>query len=416
MDEVGMRQAIERKRGGAELESSEWIAIIEAYMAGRVDDAQMAAMAMACVWRELTTKEAAAMTRAMVESGESLSYPAGTIVVDKHSSGGVSDIVSMIAVPLVAACGVRVAKLSGRALGHTGGTIDKLETIPGFDAALSMDAFMHQVETVGCAIAAQTDAFVPADKRLYKLRDRTGTVPSLGLIAASIVSKKVASGAHAFVFDVKCGRAAFMTEPPAAIALAHALVDISTEYGRKAHAIVSDMNEPLGRTIGTGVEVIEAREFLRGVEDVPRVRELCVKIAATMVELGGVPNGEAVVLKALASGAAYEKFVEMIEAQGGARATFEAMQLSPQRIEVLAGRDGYVESIDAVLLGNLGRAWSEADPMGGIRANVRTGDRVAKGRPLAEVYGAKADAAAAAAGFVIGDTAPAAHPLIYAMI
>ncbi|MHB8147979.1 MAG: thymidine phosphorylase, partial [Vulcanimicrobiaceae bacterium] len=280
-----MRQAIERKREGAELESSYWDAIVAGYMDGAIDDAQMAAMAMACVWRGLTIAEATALTRAMVASGQTLQYAADTIVVDKHSSGGVSDIVSLVVVPLVAACGVRVAKLSGRALGHTGGTIDKLETIAGFNVALPMGAFVAQVERIGCAIAAQSDAFVPADKRLYHLRDRTGTVPSLGLIAASIVSKKIAGGAHRFVFDVKCGSAAFMQTPREAIELAQALVDISREFGRGAKAIVSDMNEPLGRSIGTGIEVIEARDFLRAQIVDTRVREQCLHVASAMLEL-----------------------------------------------------------------------------------------------------------------------------------
>lgn len=416
MNEMDMRRAIERKRSGEELPAALWEEIVGAYMDGDIDDVQMAAMAMACVWRDLTVAEAAALTRAMVQSGDTLSYPAGTTVVDKHSSGGVSDVVSMIAVPIVAACGGRVAKLSGRALGHTGGTIDKLETIPGFNVALSMDDFVAQVERVGCAIAAQTAAFVPADKRLYKLRDRTGTVPSLGLIASSIVSKKVAGGASAFVFDVKCGEAAFMKQPREAVELARALVGISAQFGRRARALVTDMNEPLGRSIGTGIEVIEARDFLRGNEDMSRVRVLCVQIAQTMLALAGIEDGEDKVQNALDSGSAYEKFVEMIEAQGGSRAGFEAMARSPHRKELLAERSGFVEDLDTVLLGNLGRAWSSGDPVGGIRMNVRIGDQVTAGQILAELYGESADAQAIKPAVVIGDQAPPTRPLVYEIV
>ncbi len=416
MNEMDMRRAIERKRSGEELPAALWEEIVGAYMDGDIDDVQMAAMAMACVWRDLTVAEAAAMTRAMVQSGDTLSYPAGVTVVDKHSSGGVSDVVSMIAVPIVAACGARVAKLSGRALGHTGGTIDKLETIPGFNVALSMDEFVAQVERVGCAIAAQTAAFVPADKRLYKLRDRTGTVPSLGLIASSIVSKKVAAGAHAFVFDVKCGQAAFMNDAPAAVELAHALVGISKQFGRKARAFVTDMNEPLGHSIGTGIEVIEAREFLRGNEDNSRVRVLCVQIAQAMLTLAGVEDGESKVQDALDSGSAYEKFVQMIEAQNGSRAGFEAMARSPHRTELRADRSGFVQRMDTVLLGNLGRAWSEGDPVGGIRMTTRIGDQVTTGQPLAELYGEGADIDAIRPAIIIGDEAPPVRPLVYEIV
>jgi len=410
-----MRLAIERKRQGEELEPTEWEAIVGAFVDGAVDDAQMAAMAMACVWRGLTTQEAAAMTRAMVESGQRLEYPGDIVVVDKHSSGGVSDIVSMIAVPIVAAAGVRVAKLSGRALGHTGGTIDKLETIPGFNVSLSMDAFVRQVERIGCAIAAQTDAFVPADKRLYRLRDRTGTVPDMGLIAASIVSKKIAGGAHAFVFDVKCGAAAFMTDPPSAIRLAEALVAISGEFGRRAHAIVSDMNEPLGRAIGTGLEVIEARDFLRAAPRDARVEALCMQICATMLDVAG--TGEAqTAARVLESGAAYEKFVEMVEAQGGSRSTLEAMAPSTHREDLLAHAAGYVERIDAVALGNLARELTNHDAFGGIRVAVRTGDKIEKDASLAVAYGAHPPIKKIRAAFTIAQTPPPPRPLIYATV
>jgi pyrimidine-nucleoside phosphorylase len=416
MNDKTMRRCIESKRLGTELAPEVWEDIVSGYVAGTVDDAQMAAMAMACVWRGLSVEEAAAMTRAMVASGDTLSYPDGITVVDKHSSGGVGDIISLIAVPIVAACGTRVAKLSGRALGHTGGTIDKLETIPNFNVSLEMDAFVRQVETVGCAIAAQTDAFVPADKRLYKLRDRTGTVPNLGLIASSIVSKKVAGGAHAFVFDVKCGEAAFMQKPHDAVELAEALVGISQQFGRRARAIVSDMNEPLGRSIGTGIEIVEAREFLRGEISIPRVKALCLQIADAMLDLAGVSNGLDDIQRALSTGAAYEKFCEMIEAQGGSVAGFEAMRRSPHVTIVRAPKAGFVQEIDTVALGNAARALSDKDPMAGIRIDVHEGDSVGAGDRLAEIFSATPDLAAVDAAFRVDEAAPPARPLVYATV
>jgi pyrimidine-nucleoside phosphorylase len=416
MDQTSMRRAIEHKRDGGELTPAQWESIIAGYMDGTVDDAQMASLAMAGVSRGLTTQETVAMTRAMVASGITLQFPAGTIVVDKHSSGGVSDIVSLVAVPVVAASGVRVAKLSGRALGHTGGTIDKLETIAGFNASLSMQQFVEQVHRVGAAIAAQTRDLVPADKRLYHLRDRTGTVPSVGLIASSIVSKKIAGGAHAFVFDVKVGSAAFMREPHHAMELAHALVTISREFGRRAHAVVTDMNEPLGRAIGTGIEVIEAREFLRGGERDSRAHEGSLRIAAAMLDLAGVGSPEAAALRALESGAAYEKFVEMIEAQGASRQALESMRVPEQLETIVAEREGFVASIDGVALGNAAREWTAGTPTGGIRVRVRTGDRVQRGTVLAELYGHGPHLDHVRAAFVLTDTPPPPRPLIYGTV
>lgn len=386
MDEHEMRRCIERKRDGANLCAQEWDGIVGGFMRGDVDEAQMAALCMACLWRGMSFDEAHALTNAMVESGQTVSFDAAQgVVVDKHSSGGVSDIVSLVAVPLAAACGVRVAKLSGRALGHTGGTIDKLETIPGFNAALTIEAFVKQVERIGCAIAAQTQAFVPADKRIYHLRDHTGTVPAMGLIASSIVSKKIAAGAHAFVFDVKTGHGAMMQDPRDARELARWLVEIAARFERRATAFVTDMNQPLGRSIGTGIEVVEAREFLRGDAD-SRALELVRNIAGALVGEGGFEDPEALVQDALRSGRAYEKFCEMIAAQGGDVKAFESMHPA-QPLEVPAPRSGYVAAMDVVRLGNAGRALSADDPLGGIQMAVRIGDYVEAGAPLLRAFG-----------------------------
>jgi pyrimidine-nucleoside phosphorylase len=416
MDEAKMRRAIERKRDGEALSEAEWEEIVRAYMEGRVDDAQMAALAMACVFCGLTTDEAAALTKAMAESGEMLKHPDGAFVVDKHSSGGVGDIVSLVAVPLVAACGVPVAKLSGRALGHTGGTIDKLEAIEGFNASLSMEAFLRQVERVGCAIAAQSDRLVPADKRIYHLRDRTATVRSIGFVTASILSKKIAAGAHAFAFDVKCGTAAFMSNREEATQLARMLVDVARRFGRKAKASVTDMHEPLGRTIGTGVEVIEACELLRGDSHDARAREVSVHVATTMLELAGVSNPRAAAERALSSGAAYEKFIEMVRAQGGSERALRALEFHPMHETVRAPRPGYVVAIDGRVLGHTARTWSSAERTAGIRVHVRVGDRVDAGDALAEVYGTHAGADRIAHAVQIGDAPPQHRELIYATI
>ena len=274
---------------------------------------------MACAIRGMADAEIVALTGAMVRSGDVLSYGGDRIVVDKHSSGGVGDTVSLIAVPLVAACGVPVAKLSGRALGHTGGTLDKLEAIPGVRTDLSPAAFVAQVEAIGCAVAAQSERLVPADRKLYALRDRTGTVASVGLIAASIVSKKIAGGAGAIVFDVKAGSGAFMRTVADATGLAQTLVRLAASFGKRASALVSDMEEPLGAAVGSGIEAVEARDFLRGDDRDPRLAEAVFAVAHEMLRVGGVAEDAIVpnALDALQSGAAYERFVQLVEAQGG---------------------------------------------------------------------------------------------------
>lgn len=408
-----MRRCIERKREGAELAPQDWDGIVEAFMDGSVDEAQMAALCMACLWRGMSFEEAYALTRAMVASGATLSFdPALGTVVDKHSSGGVSDIVSLVAVPLAAACHARVAKLSGRALGHTGGTIDKLETIPGFNVALSVEEFVAQVERIGCAIAAQTESIVPADKRIYKLRDRTGTVPQMGLIAASIVSKKIAGGAHAFVFDVKTGPGAMMQKLDDARELARWLVEIAKRFGRRATAFITDMSQPLGRSVGTGIEVIEAREFLLGKGD-ERAKELVTKLASRLIEESGVERGAERIASALSKGNAYAKFLEMIHAQHGDLKAFERMETG-EELEITAQHGGYVQRIDVVQLGNLGRRLSQHDPVGGLRVAARIGERIEVGQPLVYAYGRdRSHASNIASAFHLGASPVTAPPLVY---
>lgn len=413
-----MRHCIERKRDGHALSATDWDAIIDGFMEGRIDEAQTAALFMACVWRGMTFEEAHALTDAMVRSGETITFDREKgIVVDKHSSGGVSDIVSLVAVPLAAACGARVAKLSGRALGHTGGTIDKLEAIPGFNAALSLDTFVRQVGSIGCAIAAQTQALVPADKRIYNLRDRTGTVPAMGLIAASIVSKKIACGAHAIVFDVKTGPASFTPLPAQARELAEWLVEICKGFGRKAVAFVSDMHQPLGRTVGTGIEMVEARDLLRTGGEDDRARSLVLKIVAALLDASEIGGGEERAATALADGSGYAKLVEMVEAQGASRGALEGMELDEKPLTVKASHAGFMQSIDVVHLGNAGRRLSQHDKLGGLFVTAEIGDRIEAGQPLVRVYGKdKEHVRNLEASFKIGEAPVQPPPLIYDVV
>jgi pyrimidine-nucleoside phosphorylase len=355
----------------------------------------------------------------MVRSGDVLSYGGGRVVVDKHSSGGVGDTVSLIAVPLVAACGVPVAKLSGRALGHTGGTLDKLEAIPGVRTDLSPEAFVAQVNTIGCAIAAQSERLVPADRKLYALRDRTGTVASVGLIAASIVSKKIAGGADAIVFDVKAGSGAFMRTVADATGLARTLVRLAASFGKRASALVSDMEEPLGAAVGSGIEAVEARDFLRGDDRDPRLSEGVFPVVHELLRVGGVAEHAIVprALDALQSGAAYERFVLLVEAQGGSRAAVEQIAAHPHRAGATAERDGVVTRIDATAIGELARELTAADgPFAGIRIVARVGTPVRAGEALAECAGPSADPKRVAAAFTLGTSAPAPRKLVETVV
>jgi len=405
-----LRRAIERKRDGAPLDAGTWTALVDGYVAGDIDDAPMAALLMACVWHGLGPDETAALTRAMIASGETLDL--GLDAVDKHSTGGVGDTVSLIVVPLVAACGVRVAKLSGRSLGHTGGTLDKLEAIRGVRTQLDSERFREIVERVGCAIAAQSERLVPADKKIYALRDRTGTIRSAGLIAASIVSKKIASGARAIVYDVKCGRGAFLRTEAEAFELAETMVRLTEDLGRHAIAHVTDMEEPLGPAIGSGVEAIEARDFLRGTHRDVRLQAAIVQIGASMLELGGVSDGERRLQTALDDGSGYERLVAMVEAQGGSRRGLEEMRPLPART-FEASESGFVTAIDTVALGELAHDLvHDEGSLAGIRLMVRLGEAVATGEILAELFGGDSDAECRARqAITIGAGQPASRTL-----
>jgi pyrimidine-nucleoside phosphorylase len=407
-----MRRAVARKRDGAALEATLWQEIVIATVDATIDEAQLAALLMACVWRGLDDAETHALTEAFVASGERLDAP-DPRTVDKHSSGGVADTASLIVVPLVAACGVPVAKLSGRALGHTGGTLDKLEAIPGVRTDLAPEQFFAIVREAGCAVAAQGPRLVPADKRFYALRDRTATVPSRGLIAASIVSKKIAGGAHAIVYDVKAGSGAFMPDAASAHELAKALVALTRGFGRRARAIVSDMNQPLGTSIGTGLEALEARDFLSGVRRDARLGEVCEALAATMLAVADVADARARIAAALASGAAFATFEKMLALQGARPGALASLAPHPHATRVAAARSGFVTGFDPVALGEAARDLVARDGSGaGLAIHVRAGDAVASGDALATVYGDASFARPVAAAIALGDMPPRDEPLV----
>jgi pyrimidine-nucleoside phosphorylase len=417
MTEAWVRHALDIKRAGGAIDGPTWTRLVDGYVAGTIDEAPIAALLMASAIQGLAIEEISALTAAMVHSGDVMDFDGS--VVDKHSSGGVGDSISLVVVPLVAACGVAVAKLSGRALGHTGGTLNKLESIPGVRTDLGPAAFRAQVQRIGCAISAQSDRLVPADRLLYDLRDRTGTVPSVGLIAGSIVSKKIAGGASSIVFDVKLGSGAFMQTIEEARVLAQIMVDLSTGFNRRASALVTDMNEPLGPSVGDALEVIEARDFLRGIQRDARLSEVVLLIATEMLAVGGVDRDEAParLQAALDDGAAYERFVALVEAQGGSQRALEAMHVPARRAAALAVHDGYLTAVDTVAIGERARAAVDAyGSDAGIIVRARIGDPVRRGDVLAELIGGDDDVAGLAAAFRLGEVRVASRPLLAATV
>ncbi len=385
--------AIEVKKFGGELSQEAIREVVNGYTAGEVPDYQMSSLLMAIFIRGMGYEETLALTRAMAESGQQYSFPE---CVDKHSTGGVGDKISLISLPIAAACGAPVAKLSGRGLGLTGGTIDKLESIPGFSADLSEDRFHRQVEEVGLAIL-EAGGLAPADKAIYALRDTTGTVDSLPLIGSSIVSKKVATGAGHLLYDVKCGSGAFMKTPEDARELAELLVRLSESLGVKASALITDMDNPLGRAIGNALEVRESVRFLTGGEVPGDLDHEARLVAARLLELKGVGEPEAAVEKAISSGAAYDKLQRFVNAQGGAADDLESLPLSEEVREVAAPRSGYVFRFAALGIGRAsltlgaGREKKEdaVDPGAGVEVLAKVGDRVEEGEPVARLYGSR---------------------------
>lgn len=386
---------LDKKREGHALGSAEIREFIEGFTKGEIPDYQMSALAMAICCRGMTERETADLTRAMMNSGRCLTWTMPT--ADKHSTGGVGDKLSLIIHPLAAACGVAVPSLTGRGLGLTGGTADKLETIPGYNASLSLDDFQDVVARVGVSMTVQTDEITPADKKLYALRDVTGTVASIPLITASILSKKLAEGSGTLVFDVKCGSGAFMRTREDAVALAHSLVSGARASGRKAAALVTDMNAPLGFAVGNANEVAEALAVLEGrtPERFGELVSLCVEFAALMVSLTkDVPleSAREECRARLADGSALAKFRAMVAAQGGDLDRFAALLQQPTfKFCIQAMRSGFVEAIDAEKVARVAfqlgagraKAGDKIDPRAGVTLAVKRGDRVVVGAPLA---------------------------------
>lgn len=385
--------AIETKKSGGPLSDEIINAVVVGYTAGDVPDYQMASLLMAIFIRGMEYEETLALTRAMAESGDTYSFPE---CVDKHSTGGVGDKISLTSLPIVAACGAPVAKLSGRGLGTTGGTIDKLESIPGFSVDLSRERFERQVEEVGLAIIEAGD-LAPADKAIYALRDTTGTVDSLPLISSSIVSKKAATGAGHLLYDVKCGSGAFMKTPEEARELAELLVRLSESLGIRASALITAMDNPLGSAIGNALEVRESVRFLKG-EHVPEdLANEARLVAVRLLQLKGIPEPERAVEEALTSGAAYEKLREFVRAQGGEVDALEDLPVSGEAREVVAPGGGHVARFGALGVGRAALALGAGrekkgdtiDFGAGVEVLVRIGDAVERGQPVARLYGAR---------------------------
>ena len=382
-------EVIGRKRDGGEHTPEEIEFLLSGYLRGDIPDYQMAAWLMAVCIRGMTRAETLALTRAMVASGEVLDLSGiEGVKVDKHSTGGVGDKVTLIAAPLAAACGVKVPKLSGRALAHTGGTLDKLESVPGLTVDLEPERFIRQVREIGIAVAAQSPRMVPADKALYALRDVTATVPSVPLIASSIMSKKIAAGADAIVLDVKFGRGAFMADVAAAEELATEMVLLGEGAGRRTVALVTAMDNPLGRSAGNALEVQEALDALAGQGD-DELLQVSLTVAREMCWLAEVEKDPG---DALRSGAGREIFVRMLTAQGGHLE--KGLPVAPLQVPLPSPAEGYVESIDALEVGlaclelGAGRARKEdkVDHAAGLVIEAPVGAHVREGDPLAIVH------------------------------
>ena len=396
-----MVDIIEKKRNGEELTTEEIRFFVNGYTEGSIPDYQASALCMAIYFQDMTDRERADLTMSMVESGDQIDLSAiAGVKVDKHSTGGVGDTTTLPLAAMVAAVGVPVAKMSGRGLGHTGGTIDKLESIEGFHVELTSEQFSNQVNEIGMAVIGQSGNLTPADKKLYALRDVTGTVSSIPLIASSIMSKKIAAGADAIVLDVKTGDGAFMKTVEDSILLAEAMVKIGNNVGRKTMAIISDMSQPLGFAIGNALEVQEAIDTLKG-HGPADLNELCYTLGSQMVVLGGkaktIEEARTMLEEVVANGAALEVLKKFIAAQGGDASVVDEPSRLPQakyQFDVPAKEEGYIAKIEAddigtaaMLLG-AGRATkeSEIDLAVGLVLHKKVGDQVAEGESLMTIH------------------------------
>ncbi len=406
---------IEQKRDGKALEDADIRAFIEGYTKGDIPDYQMAALAMAIYFQGMSAHEVSVLTDAMMRSGDLVDTSGIALPkADKHSTGGIGDKVSLILAPLVACCGVAVPMLSGRGLGITGGTLDKLESIPGYRTDLEIEAFLDVLNQCGCSIIGQTDSLAPADKKLYALRDVTGTVPSIPLIAASIMSKKLAEGMDALVLDVKWGSGAFMKTPELATELAETMVSIGKEAGKGMAAIVTDMNQPLGRTAGNALEIRETVETLRG-EGPPDLVEITIELSAHMLQLTGVERDLNAARRrlgeVLADGRALEKFKEMVALQNGDTTVIDDPSRLPaaaHQVPCPAPAEGVVAGADADAIGRacvaLGagrrRVEDAVDHAVGISDIVKIGETVSEGQRMATIHANSYEAIEEAKPFV----------------
>ena len=417
-------EVITRKRDGGELSGADIAWVLSAYVRGEVAPEQMSALLMAVVWRGMTPRELSAWTTAMVDSGERLDLAGtGRPVVDKHSSGGVGDKVSLVVAPLVASLGVAVPKLSGRGLGHTGGTLDKLESIPGWRSNLSTQEFLAQLRDVGAVIASAGASLVPADKQLYALRDVTATIESIPLIASSIMSKKIAAGAGAVLLDVKVGRGAFMKELGPARELARTMVQLGADAGVRTVCLLTSMQAPLGRAVGNALEVAEAVDVLCGGGPADLVG-VCLAVATEMLALGGAPQDPAA---ALEDGRALAVWEQMVAAQGGD--PHAALPRAALTTVVTSPREGFLVGVDALAVGTgawrLGagrtRKEDDVDPGAGVVLAVGLGDRVVAGQVLATLHASTAERleqgrATVEQAFEIADLPVASPPLVLSKV
>ena len=428
-----MYDIILKKRRGEELTDEEIRFFVDGYTRGEIPDYQASAFCMAVCFRGMSESETFSLTKHMMYSGDTVDLSALTHTVDKHSTGGVGDKTSLIVAPTAASLGLSVAKMSGRGLGHTGGTIDKLESIPGYRTSLTEEEFLNQVKKIGVAVIGQTGNLAPADKKLYALRDVTATVDSLPLIVSSIMSKKLAAGAENIVLDVKYGSGAFMKTPDDAKALASEMVKVGESFGRKVSALITDMDKPLGNCVGNSLEVIEAVKVLRGEEN-GELYELCVNIVSEMYSLAmGSTHEEALALaeNSISSGKAYEKMLEWVSCQGGDVRYIEENTLPVGEFArvVRASEGGFISHINAEKVGmsasllGAGRI-SKTDRIdygAGVMLQKNTGDMVRAGDEIAVMYSSNKDTLDAAEKMFVSaieysDTKPNDMPLIYGIL
>ena len=423
---------IERKRDGGRIDAGEWRALMNAYAASHIPDYQMAALAMAIFIRGLDREETSALTEAMLRSGATLDLSSlKPPRIDKHSTGGVGDKVSLVLAPLVAACGVAVPMMSGRGLGHTGGTLDKLESIAGFRTDLSLEQAKAQIEKLGCALIGQTGEIAPADRKLYALRDATATVESIPLISASIMSKKLAEGLTGLVLDVKRGSGAFLPELERGLDLARTMIELGADHGCPTVALITAMDRPLGRACGNALEVEESMLALRG-EGPPDLMEVTYALGAEMLVLGGlaadIDAARRELEKAIGTGRAAEKMQQIIEAQGGNPGVVDDPAVLPQasHVELFpAPRRGFVARVEPRAIGRgiiaLGggrtKIEDRVDPSVGFMITAKPGDWVEAGEPLATVFasdrsGVESGRATLRAAIVIADEADPPLPLV----